>query len=174
MSNLRHRRSLFFFFKTSFILNVVLSLSVFVLIFYHRSYIDRLKDSITLLTVYNSSLQRDLNRSISYITNEFYSASSSFASNVWSGVKIPSLPLNLPSGGFSSSPSNVVASTPEAPVLPDLSFSGYFEINGTPYIRLRNKYYKLGDIVLGYPITAISPDVVEYRDRFYKVKEDSQ
>lgn len=170
MSNLRHRRNLFFFFKISFYSNVVLSLFVFLAFFYHRKHISDLRSAVTVLTVYNSTLQRDLNRSIDYITNEFYSASSAFASNclVNSSLRVPSLPLPA---SFSSS---VSSSNSVAVVTPDLTFSGYFENNGIPYIRLRNKYYKLGDFVLGYPITAISPDVVEYRDRFYKVKDDSK
>ena len=170
MSNLRHRRNLFIFFKISFFSNVVLSFFVLLCFLYHRKHISDLHSAVTVLTVYNSKLQNDLNRSIDYITNEFYSASSSFASNclVNSSVRVSSLPLPA-----SFSPS-VSSSNSVSVLTPDLTFSGYFENNGTPYIRLRNKYYKLGDLVLGYPITAISPDVVEYRDRFYKVKEDSK
>ena len=173
MSNLRHRRQLFIFFKISFFLNVFLSLFILAAVFYHRKHINDLRSAVTVLTVYNSTLQKDLNRSIDYITNEFYSASSAFASNclVNSSLRVSSLPLQ---SSFSSDLRPCISSNSVAVVTPDLTFSGYFENNGTPYIRLRNKYYKLGDLVLGYPITAISPDVVEYRDRFYKVKEESK
>lgn len=172
MSNLRHRRNLFIFFKISFFSNVVLSFFVLLSFLYHRQHISDLRSAVTVLTVYNSTLQRDLNRSIDYITNEFYSASSSFASNCLvnssfrlSSASLAPLPLQ-PS--FPSSSNSVSVATP------DLTFTRYFEANGVPYIMLRNKYYKLGDMLLGYPITAISPDVVEYRDRFYKVMEDSK
>lgn len=174
MSNLRHRRNLFIFFKISFFSNAVLSFFVLLCFLYHRKHISDLRSAVTVLTVYNSKLQNDLNRSIDYITNEFYSASSAFASNclVNSSSRVSSLPLQTP---FSSDlRPGVSSSNSVAAVTPDLTFSGYFENNGVPYIRLRNKYYKLGDLVLGYPITAISPDVVEYRDRFYKVKDDSK
>lgn len=173
MSSKIPRYSLYNFFRLSFFLNGFVSLLLVVLIFYHRSRIKTLESAVTVLTAYNSTLNHDLNKSINYITNEYFTAASSFASNVLHSASFSLSPAAFPSSVASSliATNGISSSVPE---LPSFTFSGYFENNGVPYICLRHKYYKPGDILLGYPITAISPDVVEYRDKFYKVVESAK
>ena len=99
------------------------------------------------------------------ITNSYFRAASSFASNIL---------VSASSFCTSSVPSSVSSSAAlsSSDSLPDLSFHSFFLVDGIPYICIRNQKYKRGDFVLGYPIEDISPDVVKYRGKFYKVSED--
>lgn len=167
MSNKLPRYSLYNFFRLSFFLNVCLSVFVFCLVLYHRSHINNLKSAITVLTAYNSTLDNDLRRSLNFITNEYFSAASSFASNI---LVTGSFRAAVPSAA--SFPSALVASNAvESVQLPSLRFHTYFEVNNVPCCYLKRRVYRAGDLLLGYPITEISPDAVEYRGQFYPIEE---
>lgn len=168
MSNKLPRYSLYNFFRLSFFLNVCLSVFVICLVFYHRSHINNLKSAITVLTAYNSTLDNDFRRSINFITNEYFSAASSFASNVLFSASVSSSPafLSPPAASLGSS-SPLVTNTP----LPSLRFHTYFEANNVPCCYLKRRVYRAGDLLLGYPITEISPDAVEYRGQFFPIEE---
>lgn len=103
------------------------------------------------------------------LTNTYFRAASSFASNVLvnaSAFCSSNVSSSVSAAGVSSS------GVSSSDLLPDLSFHGFFLVDGIPYISIRNQRYKRGDFVLGYPIEDISPDVVKYRGKFYKVTED--
>lgn len=114
---------------------------------------------------FNIRLSSDLAYAHDIITNRFFNAASSFVSNLVSSSvsSLPSSPVAPLVPDASSSPLPVE--------LPPVTFSGYFEIDRVPYIRVRNTSFRQGDLLLGYPIQAISPDVVQYRDKFYKVED---
>lgn len=165
MSSRRSR--LFNYLRIWFFSNLVLFLVLVFWFFYLRHQRSSLLDLVERQLAYNIRLSSDLARANYVLTNGYFSAASSFASNVlvsaaskFSHVS-PSLSVGL------SSPSS--ASSDE---VPPLSFSRYFEVNGVPHIRLRNQYLKRGDFVLGYPIEDISPDFVKYRGKYMKVAED--
>lgn len=167
MSNKLPRYSLYNFFRLSFFLNVCLSVFVLCLALYHRSHINNLKSAITVLTAYNSTLDYDLRRSLNFITNEYFSAASSFASNVLASGSVRAA---VPSAA-SFSPASVVSNAFESVQLPSLRFHTYFEVNNVPCCYLKRRVYRAGDLLLGYPITEISPDAVEYRGQFFPIEE---
>lgn len=170
MSNKLPRYSLYNFFRLSFFLNVALSLLVLCFAIYHRSHINNLKSAITVLTAYNSTLDNDLRRSLNFITNEYFSAASSFASNVLASGSVPSA---IPSAA-SFSPASLASNAVVSVQLPSLRFHTYFEVNNVPCCYLKRRVYRAGDLLLGYPITEISPDAVEYRGQFFPIEELKQ
>lgn len=166
MSSRRSR--LFNYLRIWFFSNLVLFLVLVFWFFYLRSQRSSLLDLVERQLAYNLRLSSDLARANDVLTNGYFSAASSFASNVLVSAASkfahvsPSLSVGLPSSSAFASSDDV----------PPLSFSRYFEVNGIPYIRLRNQYLKRGDFVLGYPIEDISPDFVKYRGKYMKVAED--
>ena len=163
MSSRRSR--LFNYLRIWFFSNLALFLVLVFWFFYLRHQRSSLLDLVERQLAYNLRLSSDLDRANYVLTNLYFSAASSFASNVL--VSAASKFANV-SPSFSSS-SSVSAVSDD---VPPLSFSRYFEVNGVPHIRLRNQYLKRGDFVLGYPIEDISPDFVKYRGKYMKVAED--
>lgn len=96
------------------------------------------------------------------MTNTFSRVAASVVSNTLSRSSLAS-PSSLKKS-FSGLPKDV----PDVR-LPPFDFWGYCEIDGVAFIRLGDKMFKKGDILLGFPIEEISPDVVQYRDNFFKV-----
>jgi len=118
-------------------------------------------------TAYNSNLDNDLRRSLNFITNEYFSAASSFASNVLASGSVRAV---VPFAA-SFSPASLASNAVESVQLPSLRFHTYFEVNNIPCCYLKRRVYRAGDLLLGYPITEISPDAVEYRGQFYPIEE---
>ena len=164
----RFRSRLFKSLRLGVILNLCCSLLFVAAIFFNRSTVSELRRSLDLERLRVVDLSSRLNLAIRAITNDVFIAAGAFACSITNNIHQISSPA-LP-----RLPANVVSNVNSFVELPPLSFSSYFEVDGVPYIKLRNKFYKLGDCVLGYPITAISPDVVEYRDRFYKVESETK
>lgn len=165
MSSRRSR--LFNYLRIWFFSNLFLFIVLVSWFFYLRHQRSSLLDLVERQLAYNLRLSADLARANDVLTNGYFSAASSFASNVLvSAVSKFSNVSPSPAVGLSS-PSSAVSDE-----VPLLSFSRYFEVNGIPYIRLRNQYLKRGDFVLGYPIEDISPDFVKYRGKYMKVAED--
>ena len=164
MSSRRSR--LFLSLRLFFWGDVVLFLVLVFWFFWLRSQRSNLLSVVERQLAFNIRLSSDLSYANNVITNYYFNAASSFVSNL---VSVSSLHRALPSSSAaagSSSPS----SSPNVE-LPPITFSGYFEINSIPYIRVRNTSFRQGDLLLGYPIQAISPDVVQYRDKFFKVED---
>lgn len=169
-SQVRNYRSrLFRVLRFFFFSNLICAASLLVLAFYYRKRVSRLEDSVRFLARVNVGLQSSFRDSVHFITNDVFSVSSSFVSNVVSVSKTSSNVANSDFKKFDSKASSIDSSSDPAPELPPIQFNGYFEISGNPYIRVRNKYYTVGDILLGYPIEGISPDVVEYRGKYWKI-----
>ena len=167
MSSRRSR--LFNYLRIWFFSNLVLFLVLVSWFFYLRHQRSSLLDLVERQLAYNIRLSSDFARANYVLTNGYFSAASSFASNV--------LVSAASKFAHSSSSLSVGLSSPSSPSpasdeIPSLSFSRYFEVNGIPYVRLRNQYLKRGDFVLGYPIEDISPDFVKYRGKYMKVAED--
>lgn len=157
-----------FWFFSNLVLFVVL-VSWFVYLRVQRS---RLLDVVERQLAYNLKLSADLALANDILTNRYFSVASDFASNVLSSAASM---INHESSSVSSSVSSSLSS-PSSPVddLPPLAFSHYFEVDNIPYIKIRNSSYRRGDIVLGYPIEDISPDVVKYRGKFFKVDQNEK
>ena len=156
--------SLRLLFWADVVLFVVL-VSWFVYLRYQRS---KLLEVVERQLAFNLRLSSDLAYANDIITNRYFNVASEFVSNIVCHVVSPSI---------SSSTAAVVSgsvSDQKDTELPPLSFSNYFEVNGVSYIRLRNMNLKRGDFVLGYPIEDISPDVVQYRGKFFKVDQVRQ
>lgn len=161
MKRVSRRTRLFNYLRFCLVFNAVFFVCLVFFFFRVKSSKSRLIEIVEKQFAHNLYLSAELSRAQGFITNVYYSASVDFASNViYNASSLVSSPAATPAAG-SSSP------TPDE--LPDLSFSNYFEVDSVPYIRLRNFSYRKGDFVLGYPIEDISPDVVKYRGRFYKV-----
>lgn len=156
--------SLRLFFWADVFLFLVL-VSWFVYLRYQRS---KLLEVVERQLAFNIRLSSDLSYANDLITNKYFNAASEFVSNVVCNVVSPSLSSSAPSAV------SVSVSDQKDIDLPPLTFSNYFEVNGVSYIRLRNMNLKRGDFVLGYPIEDISPDVVQYRGKFFKVDEVRQ
>lgn len=137
--------------------------------FYLRSQRSRLIEVVERQLAFNLRLSSDLAYANDIITNRFFSAASSFASNVLLTASNSSAATVSPSSLSGNLPSMAKDSE-----LPPVQFNSYFTVNDIPYIRVRNTSFRQGDLLLGYPIQAISPDVVIYRDKFYKVDEVSK
>lgn len=171
MSTPRLKFNLYLIFKISFFLNLVVASSFTYFSFSSRSRIKTLEDSCRRLSVLNIDLLSKLSYSVDFITNDIFSVSSSFATNVLSSAYL----ISHSTSSFSSasnSVSSASSSVEKPPQLPPLVFSGFFEVDDVPYIHVRNKVYKEGDLLLGHPVQLISPDVVQYRDSFFKVSSD--
>lgn len=134
--------------------------------FYLRSQRSRLIEVVERQLAFNIRLSSDLAYANNLLTNKYFSAASSFVSNLVVSVA-PSMGLSVVSNSIPLS-----AASPDE--FPPLTFSSYFEVDGVPHIRLRNQNLKRGDFVLGYPLEDISPDVVKYRGKYFKVEETSK
>lgn len=166
------RSKLFNYLRVFFFCDLFLFFAVVSFWFWFRSDRSRLLDTVERQLALNLVLSSDLSTAYNYISNVYLRASLAFSSNVFS--RATSLASSSVSS-FPSPPSSSSASSanPSQPDLPPVSFRHYFEADGVPYIRVRNTSFRQGDLLLGYPIQAISPDVVMYRDKFFKVEEDS-
>lgn len=134
--------------------------------FYLRHQRNNIIEVVERQLAFNIRLSSDLAFANNLLTNKYFSAASSFVSNLVVSVA-PTMGLPVVSNSIPLS-----AASPED--LPPLTFSSYFEVDGVPYIRLRNQNLKRGDFVLGYPIEDISPDVVKYRGKFFKVDQNEK
>lgn len=83
---------------------------------------------------------------------------------------------NRVSNSFSSVEKLVTNSTaavynnhPFTPIFPSLSFDGYFEANGVSYATIRGYYYKVGDFIHGEKIISISPQFVQFDNRYVPI-----
>lgn len=172
MSSTSRRSQLFRYLRLSFFLNLILFFSVVSFWFYTRWQRSKIVEVSERLFAHNLSLAANLSLAQDIITNHVFAYSRSFASNVWSSAYGYVVSNSVLSSASSLSLDSSSSSLPSFEIdLPPLDFSGYFEIDGIPYIRLRNSFYKKGDFILGYPIEDISPDVVQYRGKFFKVVE---
>lgn len=162
------RSKLFNYLRLLFFSNLALSFFVFGFWFYTRSKSSDYKQTISNLSAINIRLSADLRLAHNILTNRFFNYASAFASNVVvsSRSTLPQSLQSLPALDSNPLPSRNNKSDVE---LPPIEFVGYFEIDGRPFIKVRNKIFAQGDYLLGYPIQQISPDVVQYRDKFFKV-----
>lgn len=165
MSSRRSR--LFQALRLFFWADVVLFLVLVAWFIYLRYQRNNIIEVVERQLAFNIRLSSDLAYANNLLTNKYFSAASSFVSNLVVSVA-PSMGLLVVSNSVPLS----AASSPDE--LPPLSFSCYFEVDGVPYIRLRNQNLKRGDFVLGYPLEDISPDVVKYRGKYFKVEEISK
>lgn len=164
MSSRRSR--LFQALRLFFWADVALFLVLVAWFFYLRYQRNNIIEVVERQLAFNIRLSSDLAYANNLLTNKYFSAASSFVSNLVVSVA-PSMGLPVVSNSVSLS----VASSDD---LPPLTFSNYFEVDGVPYIRLRNQNLKRGDFVLGYPLEDISPDVVKYRGKYFKVEDISK
>lgn len=167
MSSPRLKFNLYLIFKISFFVNLVVASSFTYFACSSHRRVVVLEDSCRKLTCLNADLLSKLSYSVNYITNDIFSVTSSFASNVLLTAASPGSPFSASASVKSSAPDKSIS-----PDIPPLSFSHYCEIDGTPHIYVRRKIYKVGDMLLGFPVQHISPDVVQYRDKFFKVDGD--
>lgn len=157
------RSKLFNYLRFCFFTNLILFFSVLCFWFWLRSSRSELVSVVNKQLAYNLRLSSDLALANDILTNRYFNAASFFVSNIVSGVSL------------SSSVSNSIPlSASSSDDIPPLTFSNYFEVNGVSYIRLRNQNLKRGDFVLGYPLEDISPDVVKYRGKYFKVEDISK
>ena len=161
------RSKLFNYLRFCFFTNLILFLCVLCFWFWLRSSRSELVSVVNRQLAYNLKLSSDLALANDILTNRYFSVASSFVSNLVVSVA-PSMGLPVVSNSVTLS----AASSPDD--LPPLTFSNYFEVDGVPYIRLRNQNLKRGDFVLGYPLEDISPDVVKYMGKYFKVEEISK
>lgn len=159
------RSRLFNYLRFCFFANFALFVVLVSWFVYFRVERSRLLEVVRKQFQHNIKLSSDLAFANDILTNRYFTAAASFASNVLSSVSSPVV-SSLP--GVSSS------SAPSLEDLPPLAFSHYFEVDNIPYIKIRNSSYRRGDIVLGYPIEDISPDVVKYRGKFFKVDQNEK
>ena len=171
MSSTSRRSQLLRYLRLSFFTNLILFFAVLCFWFYTRWQRSKIVEVSERLFAHNLSLAANLSLAHDVITNRVFAYSRSFASNVWVSAYCYVVSNSFLSSS-SLSPDSSLPSQPSSEIeLPPLDFSGYFEIDGIPHIRLRNTFYKKCDFVLGYPIEDISPDVVQYRGKFFKVVE---
>lgn len=165
--NSRFRQRLFVTLRLGVVVNIVCSLLFFASVLYNRSRVRGLEDSVIALSLRNSDLSSRLELALFTLTNDYFRAAGAFVASHTSRVDRISSPapsILAPSA----------ASLPSSEDLPPLAFSHYFEIDNIPYIKIRNSSYRRGDFVLGFPIEDISPDVVKYRGKYFKVEEISK
>lgn len=162
-----YRSKLFKVLRLFFFTNLAFSLSLLVVAFYQRRRVSTLEDSVRFLARVNVSLQNSFEHSLHILTNDYFNVSSSFVSNLVSS----SSSLLSSSAPFSPSAPSVKSfdSSQEKAELPPFDFHSYGECDGRPFIMLGRKTYFEGDTVLGFPIQFISPSVVVYREKYYKV-----
>lgn len=160
------RSKLFLSLRLFFWSNLALFVVLVFWFFYLRLQRSSLVEVVERQLAFNIRLCSELSVANDMITNRFFNAASSFASNVLfsSSSVLPASP----------SPSSPLPDSPKEIELPPVAFNSYFTVDGVPYIRVRNTCFRQGDLLLGFPIQAISPDVVQYRDKFYKVDEVSK
>lgn len=161
--NSRFRSRLFKSLRAGVVLNCICSCLFVCAILFHRSSISSLRSSLDSERLRNADLVTRLNIALKAITNDVFAAAGAFVQSYSTNLYLLSSPAPSRFPGFAGV-SNVVDE------LPPISFSGFFEVDGCPYIRVRNKYFGEGDLLLGHPVQLISPDVVKYRNKFYKVE----
>lgn len=161
--NSRFRQKLFLSLRVGVILNIAVALLYSVASLYQRSRVRSLEDSVIALSLRNADLTSRLALALHTLTNDYFRAAGAFVASYTSRVDRV-LPLS-PSISAGS-----VASSTNSP-LPSLRFHTYFEVNNVPCCYLKRRIYRAGDILLGYPITEISPDAVEYRGQFFPIEE---
>lgn len=166
------RSKLFNYLRVFFFCDLLLFLVVVFFWIWIRRDRSRLLDTVERQLAINLVLSSDLSNAYNYISNVFFKVSLNFSSNVVSRYsQISSLTNSFPSTSFLPSSSSIASISDSAMDLPPVHFRHYFEVDGVPYIRVRNSSFRQGDYLLGYPIQAISPDVVQYRDKFYQVED---
>lgn len=161
--NSRFRQKLFLSLRVGVILNIAVAILYTVVSVYQRSRVRSLEDSVIALSLRNADLTSRLALALHTLTNDYFRAAGAFVASYTSRVDrvSPPAPFNL--AGSSASSTN-------SP-LPSLRFHTYFEVNNVPCCYLKRRVYRAGDLLLGYPITEISPDAVEYRGQFYPIEE---
>lgn len=165
--NSRFRQRLFVTLRLGVVVNIFCSLLFFASVLYNRSRVRGLEDSVIALSLRNSDLSSRLELALFTLTNDYFRAAGAFVASHTSRIDRISSPapsILAPSA----------LSLPSSEDLPPLAFSHYFEIDNVPYIKIRNSSYRRGDLVLGFPIEDISPDVVKYRGKYFKVEEISK
>lgn len=163
------RSKLFNYLRVFFFCDLLLFLVVVLFWFWMRRDRSRLLDTVERQLAINLVLSSDLSQAYNYISNIYFRTTMDFSTNILQRFSFLAVSNNtIVSSSSLNLPSSVSPSIDE---LPPVTFSGYFEIDRVPYIRVRNTSFRQGDLLLGYPIQAISPDVVQYRDKFYKVDE---
>lgn len=168
--NSRFRSRLFKSLRFGVVLNCICSALFIASIIYNRSSVSLLRHSLDIERLRNADLVTRLNIAIRTITNDVFIAAGAFACSVTNNINQLSLPAPSKIAVSAASPS---PSPDRDQNFPPLDFHHYMEIDGVPYIYLGRKYYREGDMLLGYPVQLISPDVVQYRDKFYKVVQET-
>lgn len=165
--NSRFRQRLFVTLRLGVLVNIVCSLLFFASVLYNRSRVRGLEDSVIALSLRNSDLSSRLELALFTLTNDYFRAAGAFVASYTSRVDR----ISSPAPSILASPGSF---SPSSEDLPPLAFSHYFEVDNIPHIKIRNSSYRRGDIVLGYPIEDISPDVVKYRGKFFKVDQNEK
>lgn len=165
------RSKLFNYLRVCFFVNLILTIFIFAFWFWQRSRLSDHKAAIATLSALNIKLSADLKLAHLTLTNQYFNFASSYTSNILVNVVSKKISISqgetLPNPLFSrpfEKPNETVSQD-----LPPVVFNSYFEVHGVPHIKVRNKIYQEGDLLLGYPVQLISPDVVQYRDKFFKV-----
>ena len=169
--NSRFRQRLFVTLRLGVLVNIVVALLFFASVLYNRSRVRGLEDSVIALSLRNSDLSSRLELALFTLTNDYFRAAGAFVASYTS--RVDSTFSNLARSSTLFSPADSPSLSPSDD-LPPLAFSHYFEVDNIPYIKIRNSSYRRGDIVLGYPIEDISPDVVKYRGKFFKVDQNEK
>lgn len=169
--NSRFRSRLFKSLRFGVVLNCICAALFVASIIYNRSSVSLLRRSLDAERLRNADLVTRLNIAIRTITNDVFVAAGAFACSVTNNINQLSPPATSKFAVSAASPSSSFDRDRD---LPPLDFHHYMEIDGVPYIYLGRKYYREGDMLLGYPVQLISPDVVQYRDKFYKVVQEIQ
>lgn len=163
------RRSFLRVVRLSVVLQTVFAVVFLVACYYFRRRIASQDGMVDALVRYNLQLSSDLRRAQYVLTNYYFSAASSFASNVVASVVSSVVVTNAVAGSLPVS--NVLVKADKDLALPPFKWRRYCEIDGEPCVCLGNKLYRAGDVVLGYPIEYVSPSVVSYRGKFYEVEQ---
>lgn len=161
--NSRFRQKLFLSLRVGVILNIAVALLYSVASFYQRSRVRSLEDSVIALSLRNADLTSRLALALHTLTNDYFRAAGAFVASYTSRVdRVLPLSPSILAGSATSSTNSP---------LPSLRFHTYFEVDDVPCCYLKRRVYRAGDLLLGYPITEISPDAVEYRGQFYPIEE---
>ena len=161
--NSRFRQRLFLTLRFGVVLNIAVAVLFVCACLYNRSRIHGLEDSVIALSLRNADLSSRLELALFTLTNDYFRAAGAFVVSYTSRVdRLSSL-----------SPLGLAGSLPAATntPLPSLRFHTYFEVDNVPCCYLKRRVYRAGDVLLGYPITEISPDAVEYRGQFFPIEE---
>lgn len=164
--NSRFRQKLFLSLRVGVILNIAVALLYSVASVYQRSRVRSLEDSVIALSLRNADLTSRLALALHTLTNDYFRAAGAFVASYTSRVDRVSPPAPSILAGSAASSTN-------SP-LPSLRFHTYFEVNNVPCCYLKRRVYRAGDLLLGYPITEISPEAVEYRGHFFPIEENQK